>query len=568
MKRCWMPFSLGCLCFLCALLFPFRAAGGPADPGPEFLVSTATGKAYRALAAEDGSLVSMAQVESATWVGSGCNGIGLGDFDQDGITDYLIGGRLKTQPRPVIELHRGLGDGSFAPGTTVGPQNGWGSCTSVLVMDFAVADYNRDGWLDFAVNNYCGKKAHVFLGGGDGTFYEVFSWSMSFYAVGMDAEDLDGDGNMDFVAVSWDSSLRNPGLWIEVFLGDGAGGFDPYAYLLDSPYTSGNPAAVTRGIALDDFDFDGVADLVASCDRPSSSGYNLLSFYKGLGDGTFRAAPVVSGPATKGAGAYAQTQTVLAALDAEDLNGDGFPDVVAPQYYRPEVTLYLGQGDGTFVLSQSLAFDGSGAPPTGISTLPLQPANEPPVADAGGPYYGSTDEVLLDVRPDTFNRRANGRWVTAYIQADPEGDARILLDGAGSFDPDGDPLTYLWTVSDGEGLSFTLEGVQPYADLPPGLYTVELVVGDGQAASEPSSVLLQVDLLDEADLMAETLLLNGVPGSRASLEDSVLAVKFDRSAFGSTVEMGEQVAVVLTGSASGQDFIRVIDPGGHASRKR
>jgi len=74
----------------------------------------------------------------------------------------------------------------------------------------------------------------------------------------------------------------------------------------------------------------------------------------------------------------------------------------------------------------------------------LPPLNQPPIADAGGPYTGIVDQ-------------------------------EITFDGSGSYDPDGDDLVYEWDFGDGT----TGEGVMPvhsYAGA--GTYLVTLVVSD------------------------------------------------------------------------------------------
>ncbi len=84
--------------------------------------------------------------------------------------------------------------------------------------------------------------------------------------------------------------------------------------------------------------------------------------------------------------------------------------------------------------------------------------NQPPVADAGGPYSGTEGQL-------------------------------VQFDGTGSSDPDGDPLSYSWTLSDGR----TMTGSQPSISFATaGSYTVTLVVSDGQASSTPSTASITI----------------------------------------------------------------------------
>jgi len=95
--------------------------------------------------------------------------------------------------------------------------------------------------------------------------------------------------------------------------------------------------------------------------------------------------------------------------------------------------------------------------------------NEPPTADAGGPYSGDKD-------------------------------AAIALDGATASDPESDPLTYAWTGG-GEGCTFTDVGVLNPAltCAEAGSYTVTLSVTDryGEKASDTAEVTVTARV-DEA----------------------------------------------------------------------
>lgn len=104
-----------------------------------------------------------------------------------------------------------------------------------------------------------------------------------------------------------------------------------------------------------------------------------------------------------------------------------------------------------------------------------EPENEPPVADAG------TDQLV-------------------YLGAE------VVLDGSASFDPDGDPLTYLWTLVSAPA-GAVVELSDPAAVSPsflpevPGEYVFSLVVNDGEFDSEPDfvTILVAVDMILELD---------------------------------------------------------------------
>lgn len=89
-------------------------------------------------------------------------------------------------------------------------------------------------------------------------------------------------------------------------------------------------------------------------------------------------------------------------------------------------------------------------------------SNSPPVADAGPPQ-----EVEC---------------------TSPEG-AQVTLDGSGSSDPDGDPLTFDWSNTFG-----TASGVMPVVNLALGRHEVDLLVTDPGGLTDMASVV--VDVLD------------------------------------------------------------------------
>lgn len=106
--------------------------------------------------------------------------------------------------------------------------------------------------------------------------------------------------------------------------------------------------------------------------------------------------------------------------------------------------------------------------------------NQTPIADAG------SDQTVY-------------AWI--------DGIAEVDLDGSGSFDDDGDPLTYLWTWSI-DGYDYQATGISPTIELPAGQHTVSLVVNDGIIDSEPSELYIAVVEPVEVDLAVSPRVLN------------------------------------------------------------
>lgn len=68
---------------------------------------------------------------------------------------------------------------------------------------------------------------------------------------------------------------------------------------------------------------------------------------------------------------------------------------------------------------------------------------------------------------------------------------QVLFDSSGSFDPEGQPLTYFWDFGDGGS---STETNPSYIYSVPGVYPVELIVSDGETFSEPESTTVTVEL--------------------------------------------------------------------------
>ncbi len=106
----------------------------------------------------------------------------------------------------------------------------------------------------------------------------------------------------------------------------------------------------------------------------------------------------------------------------------------------------------------------------------------------------STDVPGVEFIPVEFNGGGENQPPVAHAGPDqtvPTGittcSAGVTLDGSGSTDPDGDPLTYSWTGTFG-----TTTGVSPMVTLAPGDHEITLTVEDGKGGSSTDTVLISV----------------------------------------------------------------------------
>lgn len=105
---------------------------------------------------------------------------------------------------------------------------------------------------------------------------------------------------------------------------------------------------------------------------------------------------------------------------------------------------------------------------------PLPPQNNPPVANAG---------------PDQIVELASCDGAT------------VTLNGSASVDPDGDPLSYVWTWDGGAA-----EGAGPAVTLPMGTTVITLTVDDGRGGSSSDTVKVSIN-----DTTAATLKVTASP---------------------------------------------------------
>jgi len=198
-------------------------------------------------------------------------------------------------------------------------------------------DLNGDGVDDLTFIQGDGEL-YVLLGNPDGTFQKPISALPVDFPLDtavVSFRDVDGDGILDAV-------MAGSGL-IAVYPGNGDGTFRAPKESYLAGYGIDGIEGITFAVkdnAIDDFDGDGIADVVYFDTSKRS-----LAFYKGKSDGTFIGAPAMA----LTAGAYATNE--LFAYAAPDLNGDGFPDLIVDSPYGVLSGINDGKGNMTYKLA-------------------------------------------------------------------------------------------------------------------------------------------------------------------------------------------------------------------------
>jgi hypothetical protein len=237
-----------------------------------------------------------------------CQWVVAGDFYGDGHLDLVTGGDLDND----ISILRGRGDGTFEAPVPFGS-------TSTRGPAAVVGDFNGDGHPDLAIANTGANAVSLLLGNGDGTFQAPVNLPVGSQPVGIFAGDF-GNGHLDLAVT--DSGSND----VSILLGRGDGTFAPAVR-----YPVGvAPDSIVAG----DFNGDGHLDLAVT-----NRGSTYVSLLLGRGDGTFE--PQLQSTVT-------DTPTIHQGLAAADLTGNGHLDLVTAQLGPSDISVLLGNGDGTF----------------------------------------------------------------------------------------------------------------------------------------------------------------------------------------------------------------------------
>jgi hypothetical protein len=381
----------------------------------------------------------------------------------------------------------GAGDGTFQ---AIGNFGTGPSPTSI-----AVADFNGDGKPDLAINDPQNLSVDIYYGKGNGTFQNAGSYIAAINPLYIVAADFNGDGRAD-IAVS--SNVSNLGIdpsysGVNILLGIGQ-----LAASTVSLTSSANPSTYGKNVTF-----------TASISGNSGAATGRVTFYDGTtvlgirtlsgGQASFTTSLLPSGVRAirayyGGNGAYSpasnsvqqnvnavpsngfQTAVPYPAgnypefVAAGDFNNDGIPDLAATSYLSNNISVLLGNGNGTF------------------RAAVYSPANQPKtiaVADLNGD--GNSDIAITDASNGSLGillGNGDGTFQTEVvysipgmhvIAADFNGDGKVDLAVA-----TGQRVSVLLGNGDGtflQGLNFSA-GIQP----------VYLAVGDFNGDKIPDLV--------------------------------------------------------------------------------
>ncbi len=188
----------------------------------------------------------------------------------------------------------------------------------------ATADFDEDGLIDLVTANTGSDTITVLLGNGDGTFQSGTDYWVGNSPYGLQAIDLDGDGDQD-IAISAQAAGH-----LGVLMNDGLANFSAA-----STFDGGGSREF--GLCAVDMNNDGIPDLVCGLWAPPS-----VAVHIGNGDGTFFLTDV------EAAGSDVWQ------ISCGDVNGDGNLDITSASATGNSSVLI---GDGLGNLSRSQVFD-------------------------------------------------------------------------------------------------------------------------------------------------------------------------------------------------------------------
>jgi hypothetical protein len=269
------------------------------------------------------------------------NDIAIADFNKDGNPDLAI---ANTE---IAELTLLLGNGKG--GFTQAPHSPYKVHSKPHTHGIAVADFNGDGRLDMATDDWGENKVSIIFGDSDLDFDH-----QTFYSVGhrpyqrLRTADVNEDGKPDLITTNLDGNNST------VLLGQADGSFREAP---GSPFPCG---AAPFAVAIGDVNGDGHADLaIADAPTITSESKGRDGLYILLGDGTGHFHALAGSPFTTG---KSPSRVAIG-----DLNGDGINDIAVTNYNDKTLTIFFMNNTGV----GSMATIATGNHPDGICIADL-----------------------------------------------------------------------------------------------------------------------------------------------------------------------------------------------------
>jgi hypothetical protein len=264
----------------------------------------------------------------------GAQGLAVADFNKDGLLDFAVG----SNSGPFMTVALGNGDGTYRASRDYSFVEGWGA------NQIAAADLRLDGNIDIVEADVPSRQLHVMLGSPHGVLGAPSSISICGVPYWVAVGDVNGDSIPDVITTGGaNSGCGVPNNSVAVLLGIGNGTFQTPVYYSVGNNNANNGNGATLALAA--LTSNGKLDIIVSNNDGS------LSVLLNQGTGTFGAATVISG-----------VTATAEYIRLGDFNMDGKLDLALPDSPNNTVKILLGQGNGTF------------GTPTSLQNVPQTPA--------------------------------------------------------------------------------------------------------------------------------------------------------------------------------------------------
>lgn len=290
------------------------------------------------------------------------NWVATGDFNQDGNVDLaVVNSNCPSYPScgpSTIAIVLGNGDGSFEVPSF------YSTGTDTDPYSVAVADLNGDGKPDLAVTNYATGTVSIMLNSGNplALFPSHSDVNVGSEPTSVAIADLTGGGKLDFVVSNFHDNT------LSVLLGNGDGTFQKAVM-----YPTGKGPV---SVAIGDFNNDRIPDVVVVNESDNDVGVLL-----GTGKGTFNP----HGTYSTGTGGNPLS------VQVGDFNGDGNLDLAVADFRTQQVSILLGNGNGTF---QALVPYPTGANPSSVAIADFNGDGKLDLALTSTPWQGAPGNLL------------------------------------------------------------------------------------------------------------------------------------------------------------------------------
>lgn len=266
--------------------FSVTTADFNGDNKPDFAAPDGySGKVVVFIGNGDGTFVK--NVFSLSSTGVRPSDVRTGDFNNDGKTDIIV---LNSSSRDYsVLLNDGAGGFNLLPGVNIS----FDATNNVV----AIGDITNDGKLDLVVGRPAVGELIYLTGNGDGTFVRQ-PWIIAGLGnvSSLILTDLNNDRHLDLIIGG------NQRMIVTFGVGNG-GFFNPVSYPI---------SGYINDLELQDFDLDGIKDLVAAAGDPTNS----IIFFKGVGNGAYNQGVTMS------------VNVTPTSITSKDFNSDGKPDFV------------------------------------------------------------------------------------------------------------------------------------------------------------------------------------------------------------------------------------------------